>query len=236
MIASFELTTLVTFVLGMVYYYRAPLVPTFISATVFLSWYLGFTGTLLLPADIADDVIRRGSRCVDRQSLTGGPIGSSLHVYFCTPLAAPHLPDGPMNYLPLPASKPIRSPWVLNFWLTIYWTTFILAWIVLPILNTAWHEGEFTWRRRLESAARSNLRQYIVMGAASLAFIIYLLVSGKTHLTSLSGFLMAWGNTYGLMLIVLLLGHGLVEVPRKLWQNSFPDRELRLLYFRASQV
>ena len=47
---------------------------------------------------------------------------------------------------------------------------------------------------------------------------------------------MALGNTYGLLLIVILLGNGVIEVPRKLWNSSFPDKELQRLYFRSSLV
>lgn len=47
---------------------------------------------------------------------------------------------------------------------------------------------------------------------------------------------MALANTYGLLFIILLLGHGLVQVPRQLWETSFIDRELQRLYFAATQV
>lgn len=47
-----EMTLLVAFTGGLVWYYQARDVPLGVSACVFLSWLLGFTGTLLLPADI----------------------------------------------------------------------------------------------------------------------------------------------------------------------------------------
>jgi len=74
------------------------------------------------------------------------------------------------------------------------------------------------------------------MAVCGLGAIAYLLFKGVATADTLSGFLMAWGNTYGLLLIVLLMGHGLVEVPRQLWLISFPERQLQLLYFRATQI
>lgn len=47
-----EMGLLVAFTALLVWYYRARDVPWFVSACVFLSWLLGFMGTLLLPADI----------------------------------------------------------------------------------------------------------------------------------------------------------------------------------------
>jgi hypothetical protein len=54
-------------------------------------------------------------------------------------------------------------------------------------------------------------------------FIIYLLSQHYT-LAKIEGFLIALGNTYGLMIIVVLLGNGLVEVPRRLYLYSDPNQ------------
>lgn len=48
--------------------------------------------------------------------------------------------------------------------------------------------------------------------------------------------MMALANTYGLLFIILLLGQGLIQVPRQLWETSFNDMELQRLYFNATQV
>lgn len=48
--------------------------------------------------------------------------------------------------------------------------------------------------------------------------------------------MMALANTYGLLFIILLLGQGLIQVPRQLWETSFNDTELQRLYFKATQV
>lgn len=60
--------------------------------------------------------------------------------------------------------------------------------------------------------------------------------SGQTSAGSVSGFMMALANTYGLLFIILLLGQGLIQVPRQLWETSFNDKELQRLYFNATQV
>jgi len=56
------------------------------------------------------------------------------------------------------------------------------------------------------------------------------------HIAEVLGWLMAGGNTYGLLLIVVLLGHGLVEVPRGLFREATPTRALTRLYFRAAEL
>jgi len=43
-------------------------------------------------------------------------------------------------------------------------------------------------------------------------------------------------NTWGLLLLVLLLGHALVEVPRSLWRAACPHHSLHSAYFRLAKL
>lgn len=176
----------------MVRYFRLPgCVPWTITGVVWLSWWLGLSGIVLLTADLSEA---------------------------------------------LSASSSGPSTWLLRSWSVVYWTTFILAWGVLPVLNEAYHRGETEPLERLRQALRANLRSYALMGLCFVCLVLLLVISGRASLFSVSGVCVALGNTYGLLLIVVFMGHGLVEVPRRLWINSCPHRELDLLYFRATEA
>lgn len=43
-------------------------------------------------------------------------------------------------------------------------------------------------------------------------------------------------NTWGLFLLVLLLGYALVEVPRNLWNTSKPEYMLQYSYFKVAKL
>jgi hypothetical protein len=43
-------------------------------------------------------------------------------------------------------------------------------------------------------------------------------------------------NTWGLTLLVLLLGHGLVDVPRTFWNNAWQRRRLAQTYFNLAKL
>ena len=45
--------------------------------------------------------------------------------------------------------------------------------------------------------------------------------------------LITFGNTYGLLMVSVLLGYGLVALPRSLWRQAKPDLELRRTYIMA---
>jgi len=48
--------------------------------------------------------------------------------------------------------------------------------------------------------------------------------------TEVVAFTMAMSNTYGILLIAVLMGSGLAGVPKRLWAISNADLELKRLY------
>lgn len=43
-------------------------------------------------------------------------------------------------------------------------------------------------------------------------------------------------NTWGLLLLVGLLGYALVDIPRSLWLSATPGHRLQLAYFKIAKV
>jgi hypothetical protein len=54
-----------------------------------------------------------------------------------------------------------------------------------------------------------------------------LLLAFHLHSWNVVPVLMALGNTYGLLMVSLLLGYGLVKIPQELWREAHPEMELR---------
>ena len=69
---------------------------------------------------------------------------------------------------------------------------------------------------------------------AGVMYIIYMLATSRGSLSEVIGFMMAISNTYGVVLIIFLMGNGLAAVPRRLWQLSDDLDELRRLYISVS--
>lgn len=116
-------------------------------------------------------------------------------------------------------------------WNLIYWSTFSLAWIVLPLQMEFHSSGHFTWREKLWDSFRRNFLYLSVAIILLIVFIVLMVLSGLDgDVRHLIGFLMAMSNTYGVVLITLLLGSGLIAFPRLLWQTGFPLYQLTKLY------
>jgi len=117
-------------------------------------------------------------------------------------------------------------------WRIVYWATFILAWIACPVAQEYHAAGSFTFRAKLWEAIKNNLKIYLIIG------IVLLIAGGGLALTrGLSpAFVIAAVNFYGMFLIVVMLGYGLVEVPMAIWRAADPVQALHSQEFRAGGV
>lgn len=119
-------------------------------------------------------------------------------------------------------------------WQITYWTTFLLGFFLLPLIREALLSGHFTFRSRLQAGCRAAIQGYLVLlvlGVLGVAFMVI-----QLHSWHVVPVLMAIGNTYGLLLVSLLLGYGLVDLPRKLWRQADPAMELRRTQIIASNA
>ena len=122
------------------------------------------------------------------------------------------------------SNNPTYVPWQVT-----YWTTFFLAWLVLPITRESLLSGHFTLRQRLKDGCRRSFRSIFLMFCCGVVSIIAMMIHLKTVrlVTIILPVCMALGNTYGLVLVALLLGNGLVNIPKKFWREACPSKELR---------
>ena len=105
---------------------------------------------------------------------------------------------------------------------------------VLPIMMEYMQSGYLSCRMKLVDSLRVNMRFYMFAGIGCVAAFLLLVVFGGG--LNIFHFLMAAGNTYGLLLVVLLLGYGLVSIPRSMLSRSCPEKELTRRYLLASTV
>lgn len=121
-------------------------------------------------------------------------------------------------------NNPTYIPWQIT-----YWTTFLLAWLILPITRETLLSGHFTLFQRIHNGFKKSIKSIFFMSVCGFIAVIAMAIHLKSfHLvTIVLPVLMALGNTYGLVLVSLLLGNGLVNVPKRFWREACPANELR---------
>jgi hypothetical protein len=98
--------------------------------------------------------------------------------------------------------------------------------------------GDFTIKGKFKSALIDNVIYYGTYLFICGVLLIYLAFKPDVHLDwqKLKAIASSASNTWGLFLLVMLLGYALVEVPRSLWNFSKPGYALQYAYFKLSKL
>ncbi|XP_057495768.1 uncharacterized protein LOC130780780 [Actinidia eriantha] len=122
------------------------------------------------------------------------------------------------------------------FWSWSYWSTFLLTWAVVPILQGYEDAGDFTVAERLKTSVHVNLVFYLCVGSIGLFGLILLIVLRKDWSGSVLGFAMACSNTFGLVTGAFLLGFGLSEIPKSIWKNADWTTRQKILSHKVAKM
>jgi len=116
-------------------------------------------------------------------------------------------------------------------WELIYWATFLLCWLLCPVLIEYEAAGDFTTLGRLRTSLRRNAIWYCVYLVFGTVVLIWFSLGGGSQ--SPQAWCIAVSNAWGLLVSTILMGYGLVAVPQHLWSLASPSDQLRKLYCAA---
>ncbi|KAI5406102.1 hypothetical protein KIW84_052737 [Lathyrus oleraceus] len=123
------------------------------------------------------------------------------------------------------------------FWSWSYWSTFLLTWAVVPLIQGFEDAGDFTVSERLKTSVHVNLVFYLIVGSIGLFGIILLIMMHRSCRSgSLLGFAMTCSNTFGLVTGAFLLGFGLSEIPKSIWRNADWTTRQKVLSHKIAQM
>lgn len=125
---------------------------------------------------------------------------------------------------------------ILLLWRLSYWSTQLLTWLVIPVLQHFSVSGAHGVMGRLWYAVNKLWKFYVIVGALAVLGILAAAAFGELELSTLPQLIVTLSNTYGLVAVMALLGYGLVEVPRVLWRRSFPESRLKWHLHRVGRA
>uniref|UniRef100_A0A914M6C5 Uncharacterized protein n=1 Tax=Meloidogyne incognita TaxID=6306 RepID=A0A914M6C5_MELIC len=131
----------------------------------------------------------------------------------------------------------IEDKLLFRLWRIVYWGSQFLTWILLPMIQSYAKAGEFTVKGRLKFALHSNAVYYGIYFSLLTFLLIYIVSKGVSlNFASLKILVVSASNTWGIFLLVVLLGYGLIEVPRLFWRMGIPGYRLRRTYFEIDKL
>ncbi|KAJ3604917.1 hypothetical protein NHX12_026968 [Muraenolepis orangiensis] len=197
-----------------------------------LAWYLCFLIVFILPLDVSTTIYRQCKK--EHAALaTVSPLLSNQST------ANSSVP--PTTSIPKPCYKPwsyIPDGIMPVFWRVVYWTSQCLTWLLLPFMQSYARSGGFSITGKVKTALIENAIYYGTYLLIFGSLLIYVAVDPKWHLSwyELQTIGITAANTWGLFLLVLLLGYGLVEIPRSYWNASRRGHLLVKTYFKAAKL
>ncbi|VBB28553.1 unnamed protein product [Acanthocheilonema viteae] len=191
-----------------------------VTISTFIGWFFSFIIIFILPLDIA---ITFYNRCLLEEAQLSAE--KDLNIDNITDPVC----RKPIGFVP--------NQVLLRLWRVVYWTAQLLTWIVLPLMQSYSDAGDFSSLGKLRSAVYNNAVYYATYLTVFFMLIVYAFVKGMLlNAEYLKVILISASNTWGLFLLVILLGYGLIEVPRQFWQMGSRDYRLNKTYFDIDKL
>lgn len=190
-----------------------------VTLAVLVAWYFSFLTIFVLPLDVSSTVFRQ---CIQEHAIINASVPhNGSNVSLC---------EEPWSYVPDTVYP--------HLWRIVYWSSQVLTWLVMPLMQSYAKAGEFTVQGKLKSALVDNAIYYGSYFFICGILLAYIAVKPDLQLDGqkLKAIASSASNTWGLLLLVGLLGYGLVEIPRNLWLSTAPGQRLQLAYFKVAKV
>lgn len=210
-----------------------------VTVAVFVAWYFSFLIVFILPLDVSATFYRK---CLHEEkshnqlklSSNANPLSNVSHNISEKNESKGDVPatqcEKPWSYLP--------EKVLPDLWRVVYWSSQILSWLILPIMQSYSYAGAFTVRGKIKTALYENALWYgsylVIFGI----LLVYVIVKPDLQLdwSKLGIIGITASNTWGLLLLVFLMGYGLVEVPRVTWNTARLEYQMAHAYFKISKL
>lgn len=221
-----------------------------VTLIVFISWYFSFIIIFVLPLDVTTTFYKQ---CLEdnKPETTSSPqnVASEKETTLeamSTLITTGDIVQGDSRRAERATQGDVcKEPWsyvpgktLPIIWSIVYWTSYLLTWVVMPLMKSYVCAGEFSVRGKLKTALVENAIWYGSYLLICGVFLIYVAFNPNINLDiqGLQVIGVTASNTWGLLLLVLLLGYGLVEVPRRYWHQSKKGYLLNYVYFQLAKL
>ena len=119
-------------------------------------------------------------------------------------------------------------------YMIIYWSTFILGWIFIPLIKSYEKCGEFTKIKKLKLSLKRNLRFYGILLVIDIVILIYSLIKFNLRVTEFlakNGFLI-----FGIIFFFFLLSYSLVNCPKSLYNKLNYSKQIKYYEWKTNKL
>lgn len=118
-----------------------------------------------------------------------------------------------------------------TFWKSVYWITFFLSWIILPLILEFYNSGRITVFERIIDSLKRNLKFYAIISTIVIIGLCLIIAISNINIYNLGSLLISLSNTYGIIIIMILISDGFIEFPKFFWNYCDFEHRIKLLAF-----
>lgn len=108
-----------------------------------------------------------------------------------------------------------------------------MTWAILPGLQGFVDSGYYGTTRKIADSFRRNAKYQLVLLVVGGVGLVYVILSSGLSFGSLKALAIALSHSYALVLALWLMGHGFINLPRRLWVEANSAECLRHFYQQA---
>ncbi|CAD8191948.1 unnamed protein product [Paramecium octaurelia] len=123
-----------------------------------------------------------------------------------------------------------------NMYQILYWANFILCWTIIPIMQEYEEATDLNRAQKFMRSLINNGKFFLAIGIAGIVFVVILVMTGQASDYGLAKLLKSMANSFGVALIIVLLGYSLIAVPRAHMRTSTLDVQMKYLYFKTAKI
>lgn len=203
----------------------------FIIATINLSLF-GLT-IFLLPTDIyqtnihaSNDLLSNSTSLYSKLQLANKTISATSDLF--------SMVDSNYSY------NSGHSTLIKLSWYLIYWSQFILCWLVLPILisyiSLKYLIDESNYFEKVKLSILSNIKFYLLSLLVLIIGLIYLFLATNHSIKQTKSLIISLSHIYSLSYTLILLFNGLYMVPRDFYLASIFKNSVASMYNADSEI
>lgn len=113
------------------------------------------------------------------------------------------------------SAKSEEQPTIRLIWMIVYDINFFLCWLVLPLVQEYEDSGQFTRLAKLKEALKTNGIMMLAILVGAVLLVIYLIIVNQFTISQLPSVFATIVNAFGLCLVSIMLGFGLVSFPKE---------------------
>lgn len=125
---------------------------------------------------------------------------------------------------------------ILYLWKSNYWTTFLLTWLILPVLQEFYRLGHHNKWDRFRDALKRNAKFQLIVAGMLVVAVIYLVIESGLSFGHVKLMIIAISHIYSLVLALWLMAHGMISIPRSCWTSGSHIHNLNAQYLKVPRA